>query len=140
MTFTVTRTSLPFAVFGIFIAQTATPLLTRPVARSGAVPTRTVQATVPLASAAPLSPRVTRVPTVKALPAAGLAGVAVAVDARSVSGFVNVYLYASVPSGAVSSAMKLPFASIWKLLAQKVKSATPPRSALLTLKVATPFA
>ena len=140
VTLTVTLTSLPFAVLGMVIVQKETPLRIRPVARSGAVPTRAVHATVPVASAAPLSPRVTLVPTANALPAEGLAGVAVMVEARSVSGFVNVYLYASVPSGAVSSAMKLPLASSWKLLAQKVKSGTPPRSALLTLNVATPLA
>ena len=76
----VTLTSLPFAVLGMVIAQKETPLRIRPVARSEAVPTRAVHATVPVASAAPLSPRVTLVPTANALPAEGLAGVAVMVD------------------------------------------------------------
>src|ERR687897_1296723 len=132
-----TRTSLPLAVAGSCIVQTATPLRRRPVARRGVVPARTVQATVAVARAAPLSTRVTRVPTANALPATGLAGTAVGVAARSVTG---AYSYALFPSGAVSSAMTFPFASSWKESAQYVNLETPPRSALPTLNVATPFA
>src|SRR5918992_5491774 len=87
VTFIVTRTSLPFAFFGSFIEQLAAPAKTRPVARRGAVPTRTVHVTVPLASGRFVSPRVTPRRTANALPAAGPAGTTVTLPGRSVSGF-----------------------------------------------------